>query len=81
MYASTGADLLPASSIEQSAMYYKYDRSRNFEDVTYLGLDAVLLVEDRVLLTRGLGTVSIMDGVITSLRSAGRSLVDMSGHN
>ena len=51
------------------------------EDVALLDLDAVLLVADIVLLIRGLGTVSTVDRVITFLRSAGRSLVDLSGHN
>ena len=48
------------------------------ENVALLDLNAVLLVADRVLLTRGLGTVSIVHGVTTSLRSARRSLVDLS---
>ena len=39
------------------------------EDVAHLALDAIFLVADIVLLIRGLGTVSIADGVITSLRS------------
>ena len=51
------------------------------EDVAHLELDAIFLVADRVLLIRGLGTVSTADGIITFLRSVGRSLIDLSGHS
>jgi len=39
------------------------------------------MVADRVPLTKGLGIVSIVDRVTISLRSVGRSLVDLSGHS
>ena len=51
------------------------------EDVAHLELDAALLIADKVPQTKGPGIVSTVDGVTTSLRSVGRSLVDLSGHN
>jgi len=51
------------------------------EDVVLLDLDTILLVANRVLLIRGLGIVSNVGGVNTSLRNTGRKLIDLSGHN
>ena len=51
------------------------------EDVVHMELGAVLQVADRVLLTRGLSTISTVNEVITSLRNAERSLIDLSGHS
>ena len=53
----------------------------NLEDVVCLELDTFLLVGDRVLLTRDLGTVSTVDGVTISSRSAGENLVYLSEHS
>ena len=84
MCVSTGADMSYASSIEQSAMYSRRGRGRgpgrDF-GVAHLKLDAIFLVASKVLLTRGRGTIRTVDGVITSLRSVEKSLVDLSGHN
>ena len=49
--------------------------------VAHLELDAIFLVASKVLLTRGRGTIRTVDGVITYLRSAEKSLVDLSEHN
>jgi len=87
MHVSTGADMSPAPSIEQSAMIFERDRGRGRdrdrdleEDVAHLEVIVVLMVVDRLLVIRGSCNVSIAKE-IASLRSAERSLVALNRHN
>ena len=88
MHVSTGADMSPAPSIEQSAMIFERDRGRGRdrdrdleEDVAHLEVIVVLMVVDRLLVIRGSCNVSIAKEITTSLRSAKRSLVALNRHN
>ena len=50
------------------------------EDVdSYVNVD--FMEEDRVPLRKAPGNVGIVDVVITSPKSVGRNLIDLSGHN
>jgi len=51
------------------------------EDATHLEVAVDLIVADRVALIRALDNVSIVTGIMTSLRSAERNLVALNGHN
>ena len=49
------------------------------ENVDLLEVDVARMEADRVLLRKVLSNAGTMDAVITSPRSAGRNLVDLSG--
>jgi len=51
------------------------------EDVDLLKVDAIRMEADRVLQRKDPGNVGTVDVVITSSRSAGRNLIDLSGHS
>ena len=51
------------------------------KDVDPLEVDAVLMEADRVPLRKTPDNVGIVDIVIISLKSAGKNLVDLSGHS
>jgi len=51
------------------------------EDMDLLEVDVARMEADRVLLRKDPGNAGTVDAVITSSRSAGRNLVDLSGHN
>jgi len=84
MRVFTGADVSPAPSVEQFAMASERGRGRghdrdfrgrvSFEDVNPM-------VAGKVALIRGPDNESIARGISISLRSAGRSLVALNGHN
>ena len=51
------------------------------EEVAHLEAVVVFMVADRLLVIRGPSNVSIVGEITTCLRSAGRSLVALNGHN
>jgi len=51
------------------------------EDMAPLEVDMVLTEADRVPLRKNLNKIGIVNAVITSPKSPGRNLVDLSGHN
>ena len=76
---SIGADIFSAPSIEQSVMISGCGRGR--DHCCYFGGRELGLMEaDRVPMRKDPGNVGIIDALITSLRNAGRNLVDLSGH-
>ena len=85
MRVSTGADVCSASSIEQSAIVSGRGRGvvvaaiLEDEDVDLLEVGVARMETDRVPLRKDPGNASTVDAVITSPRSAGRNLVDLSG--
>jgi len=83
---STGADISSAPTIEQSVMISGRGRARvvilvEHEYVAPLEAYVALMVVDMVCLIKDLCNESTAEGITTSLRSVGRSLVDLSGHN
>jgi len=79
MRVSTGADISSAPSIEQSVMISGRGRGRG-HCCDFGGRGLGLMEADRVPMRKDPGNVGIMDALITSLRNAGRNLVDLSGH-
>jgi len=51
------------------------------EDEDLLVVDVARMEADKVPLRKALGNAGTVDAVITNLRSAGRNLIDLSGHN
>jgi len=84
MQISTSSDVSSAPSIEQSVMISRHgrDHDRDFggrERGSVRGVD--LMEADKVSLRKASCNIGIMDVVITSPKSAGRNLVDLSGHS
>jgi len=87
MRVSTGADVSSAPSIEQSAMISGRGRDRvvaailEDEDLDLLEVDVARIEANKVPLRKDPSNAGTVDAVITSPRSAGRNLVDLSGHS
>jgi len=86
MRVSTGADVSPTSSIEQSAMISRRGRGRvrGYNNNFRRGrgsLEVVVdpMVADMVALIRGSDNISTARGIIISLRSVMRNLVARMG--
>jgi len=83
MWVFTGADISSAPFIKQSAMVSERGRDRDFRGWghEFLDVDVARMEADRVPLRKVPSNAGTMDAVITFRRSAGRNLVDLSGHN
>jgi len=87
MRVSTRAGVFSAPSIEQSVMIFGRGHGRVMaviledEYVDLLEVDMARMEADRVPLRKDPDNAGTVDTVITSLRSAGRNLVDLSGHS
>jgi len=81
---STGADVSFAPSIEhQSVMVSRRGCGRNLEedDEDLLEVDVAHMEADRVPLRKAISNAGTMDAVITSPRSVGRNLINLSGRS
>jgi len=86
MRVSTGTDVSSAPFIEQSVIVSGRGRCRGRdhdleeEDDDLLEVDVARMEADRVPLRKALGNADTVVAVITSSRSVGRNLVDLSGY-
>ena len=84
---STGADVSHAPSVKQSVMVSGHTKVMVMvvvvflEDMAHLKEDVDPMVVGRVAVIRGPDNVSIVGGIIISLRSVGGSLDVLNGHN